>query len=282
MQTLKELENGFKYLEISNATLNAKIAFQGAHIFEFKRQIADDILWLSPTSHFEKGVAIRGGIPICWPRFGTLDKSLPAHGFSRTAMFELSTVKEIDENTTEVTLFLEDDEESRKIWNFSFRLEVIFRLGESLSVSIKTTNTDANEFMITQALHTYFGVSDISKATIEGLDNCSYLDTLTDEKELQNGDISINSECDRVYQEVKKDILLKDKNRVVSISSQGSSSAVVWNPWIEKGSKMSGMREDAYKEFVCIETANAFDDFITIQPNESHTLKVTLSQTLAL
>ena len=73
MQTLKELKNGFKYLEISNATLNAKIAFQGAHIFEFKRQIADDILWLSPTSHFEKGVAIRGGIPICWPRFGTLD-----------------------------------------------------------------------------------------------------------------------------------------------------------------------------------------------------------------
>ena len=156
-------------------------------------------------------------------------------------MFELSTIKEIDENTTEVTLFLEDDEESRKIWNFSFRLEVIFRLGESLSVSIKTTNTDANEFMITQALHTYFGVSDISKATIEGLDNCSYLDTLTDEKELQNGDISINSECDRVYQEVKKDILLKDKSRVVSISSQGSSSAVVWNPWIEKGSEMSGM-----------------------------------------
>jgi len=27
---------------------------------------------------------------------------------------------------------------------------------------------------------------------------------------------------------------------------------VVWNPWIEKCKRMSGIKEDAYKEFVCI------------------------------
>lgn len=277
MYKLKSKENGFKYIEIINATSNAKIALQGAHIFEFKRREKKDILWLSPTSFFENGVAIRGGIPICWPRFGILDKSMPAHGFSRTSMFKLSSVKEIDENTTELTLLLEDDEETRKIWNFAFKLEVIFTVCDTLSVEMKTTNTDSKEFMITQALHSYFGVSNILNAKIEGLDYCPYLDTLTDKKELQKGDIIINAECDRVYQEVKKDIVLKDENRVLNINAKGSSSCVVWNPWIEKGSKMSGMKVDAYKEFVCIETTNAFDDFIIIQPNEFHTLRVLIN-----
>ena len=274
MYTLKTKENGFKYIEVSNATSNAKIALQGAHIFEFKRQSKEDILWLSETSAFEEGKAIRGGIPICWPRFGTLDKSLPAHGFSRIAMFELTSVKELNSETTEVTLLLEDDEESHKIWDFSFKLEVIFTIGESLSVAMRTTNTDSKEFMITQALHSYFGVSNILNVKIEGLDACSYVDTLSDAKELQVGEIIINAECDRVYQEVKSDIVLKDDNRSIRVQSEGSSSVVVWNPWIEKGSRMSGMQAKAYKEFVCIETANAFDDFVLIKAGESHSLKV--------
>ena len=277
MHTIKKKENGFKYLEVSNATSNAKIAFQGAHIFDFKCQEKQDMLWLSPISFFESGVAIRGGIPICWPRFGTLDKSMPAHGFSRTAMFELSSVKEVDADTTVVTLLLEDDEETHKIWDFSFKFEVIFTITESLSVEMKTTNTDIKEFMITQALHSYFGVSDISNATITGLEDCIYLDTLTDKKELQKGNIVINAECDRVYQEVKNDIVLKDDNHSITLKAEGSSSCVVWNPWIEKGSNMSGMKTDAYKEFVCIETANAFDDEVIIKPNEFHSLKVTTS-----
>jgi len=186
LYTLKTKENGFKYIEVSNATSNAKIALQGAHIFEFKRQSKEDILWLSETSAFEEGKAIRGGIPICWPRFGTLDKSLPAHGFSRIAMFELTSVKELNSETTEVTLLLEDDEESHKIWDFSFKLEVIFTIGESLSVAMRTTNTDSKEFMITQALHSYFGVSNILNVKIEGLDACSYVDTLSDAKELRD------------------------------------------------------------------------------------------------
>jgi glucose-6-phosphate 1-epimerase len=33
------------------------------------------------------------------------------------------------------------------------------------------------------------------------------------------------------------------------------------------------MRDDAYKNFVCIESANAFDDARVIKPNESHILK---------
>jgi len=66
---LNKKENGFEYIEVKNSIASAKIALQGAHIFEYKCSNKADILWLSPTSHFELGKAIRGGIPICWPRF---------------------------------------------------------------------------------------------------------------------------------------------------------------------------------------------------------------------
>ncbi len=96
-------------------------------------------------------------------------------------------------------------------------------------------------------------------------------DALDKKMKYQNGTIKFDKEFDSVYQEVDKNILLQDKNATVQISSHGSSSTVVWNPWIQKCARMSGIKKDAYKEFVCIETANAYDDFKVLQPKESHT-----------
>ena len=83
-----------------------------------------------------------------------------------------------------------------------------------------------------------------------------------------------------MYQEVDKEIVLKDKEHALHVENSGSSSVVVWNPWIDKCKRMAltknDMKEDAYKEFVCIESANAFDDSIVIEPNKSHTLKATI------
>ena len=277
MYEIKELPNGFEYIEIVNAVSSAKIALQGAHIYEYKRQDRDDLLWLSESSAFENGVAIRGGIPICWPRFGVLDASMPAHGFSRTSLFEFKALKEIDAKTTELRLVLKDSPQSRKIWDYKFELEVAFRIGETLEISITTNNCDTKEFMITEALHTYFDVSEISDVTIFGLEGSEFIDTLCDERRVETVPIKIDAECDRVYLKSNKGIYLEDKDRTLKIASEGSNSTVVWNPWIEKGSRMSGMKASAYREFVCIETANAFDDLRVIQAKESHTLSVTLA-----
>jgi glucose-6-phosphate 1-epimerase len=278
MYELKELPNGFEYIEITNAKASAKIALQGAHIYEYKRQDKRDILWLSESSAFENRVAIRGGIPICWPRFGVLDKSMPAHGFSRTSLFHLKNVKELDTDTTQITLALKDSPASRQIWDYKFELEVAFKIGETLEVSITTYNCDSKEFMITQALHTYFSVSEINDVTIFGLENREFIDTLCDEKKLEKAPIKIDAECDRVYLKSHKEIDLEDKNQTIKIHSKGSNSTVVWNPWIEKGSRMSGMKADAYREFVCIETANAFDDFRVIKSGKSHSLSLLLRE----
>ncbi len=109
-----------------------------------------------------------------------------------------------------------------------------------------------------------------------GLNDKPYLDALTDKHHVQKSDITFSGEFDCVFQEVESEILLIDKNSTISIKNEGSSSIVVWNPWSEKCKRMSGMRDDAYREFVCIESANAFEDFKILEPKEFHTLKATI------
>jgi len=268
MFEVKRLENGFEYVEVKNSAASAKIALQGAHIFSFKRS-DEELLWLSPTSAFERGTAIRGGIPLCWPRFGNIDKSLPQHGFARTFLFELVKVVEKSDILTVVHMQLKSSQESRKIWNFDFVLDIFFHVTDTLKIEMKTSNKDVKEFLLTQAFHTYFPVSDIGDVVISGLDGKKYLDSLTGKEECQKGNIFIDREVDRIYKESAEHITLSDKEHEVNIEAKNSNSVIVWNPWIEKCAKMSGMKKDAYKEFVCIESANALDDFKVVQPNES-------------
>jgi glucose-6-phosphate 1-epimerase len=269
----KKLENYFEYIEVKNASASAKIALQGAHIFEYKRTNEEAILWLSKESAFETGIAVRGGVPICWPSFGMNNPDLPQHGFARNSMFRFVDSKDINDKTTQITLKLNDSKESLIVWNYKFELEFKVTISDNLTMELTTTNLDKKPFEITQALHTYFSVSDISNVKIKGLDKKPYFDALTSKECLQNGDITFHKEFDSVYQEVNNELFLIDKDRTIKLENEGSSSVVVWNPWIEKCSKMSGMSSEAYKEFVCIESANAFGDFKIIHPNMKYTLK---------
>lgn len=277
MITHKKLQNGFEYIEVKNSCAEAKIALQGAHLFHYARAAEEPILWLSEISDFEIGKAIRGGIPICWPWFGfNSDKSLPQHGFARTSMWELISSNEPDGQTTILTFKLAYNEKTLQMWSYKFELELQIVLSKSLTLDLKTTNIDEKSFKISQALHTYFSISNILDATVKGLDKKPYLDALTWKDELQDGDITFNQETDRVYQEVDDRITLVDKNREIYIKNRGSSSVVVWNPWVEKTKRMSAMKEDAYKHMLCLESANAFDDARVIEPLKSHTLKATI------
>jgi len=272
----KKLPNGFEYIDIENDIASAKIALQGAHIFHYNRKDEDDILWISNSSDFEYGKAIRGGVPLCWPSFGMQNKNLPQHGFARTSMFELVESKEIDSKTTHIILKLQDSKDSFSLWAYHFELILKVTVSDKLTMELTTTNMDDKPFELTQALHSYFSVSHISNIEVKGLENKPYFDALTDEECIQNKKIIFTGEFDRVYQEVDSVISLVDETRVIKIQNEGSSSLVVWNPWIDKCARMSAMENDSYKSFVCIESANAFDDFKVLHPLESHTLKATI------
>lgn len=279
MTTLKECENGFKYLEIQNTQAEAKIALQGAHVFHYQAKDKSALLWLSEKAFFETNKAIRGGVPICFPWFGKNkhDATLPQHGFARTAQWSVVIQEELDEGTTHIQLQLTQNKESLKVWayNFDVRLDVL--VSSTLIIELIITNTDTKSFEISTALHTYFNISNIKNIHIEGLENRRYYDSLAQKELVQEGSVVINEEVDRVYFEIPKNIFLYDKNRIIKIQQEGSNSMVVWNPWSEKSSQMTDMTPNSYETMVCLETANALEDSRVIQPNETHILKVIVS-----
>jgi D-hexose-6-phosphate mutarotase len=279
MTTLKECENGFKYLEIQNTQAEAKIALQGAHVFHYQAKDKSALLWLSEKAFFETNKAIRGGVPICFPWFGKNkhDATLPQHGFARTAQWSVVLQEELDEGTTHIQLQLTQNKESLKVWayNFDVRLDVL--VSSTLIIELIITNTDTKSFEISTALHTYFNISNIKNIHIEGLENRRYYDSLAQKELVQEGSVVINEEVDRVYFEIPKNIFLYDKNRIIKIQQEGSNSMVVWNPWSEKSSQMTDMTPNSYETMVCLETANALEDSRVIQPNETHILKVIVS-----
>ena len=274
MTEYKKFENGFEYIDVSNKSARAKIALQGAHLFHYEQEGKKPLLWLSETSFFKAGKAIRGGVPICWPWFGEhkTDSSLPQHGFARNFLWELLEVNETNEYSTEVRLQLKSSAESLKLWPYRFELLLRVTVAQTLTIALTTKNCDEKSFEITSALHSYFAVANIDNVYVEGLDTTTYFDALTKENKMQRGNLYISKEVDRIYQEVHNPLTLHDQDRTVHICAEGSSSVVVWNPWIDKCATMSDMKDDAYKTMLCIETANALDDARMLTPDEEYTL----------
>lgn len=261
----------FKYLLVSNSFAKASIALSGAQLFSYIKEGESELLWLASGAIYEEGTPIRGGIPICWPWFGhhKSDASLPQHGFASLLRWKLSSIKE-ERDSTSVTLKLEDSDLSREFWSSSFLLEATFNIGSKLEVKLKTTNQSEEEMQISQALHTYFRISDLADLRIKGLNGKRYLDALDWKREIQNGDVVVDGEIDRVYQGVSE-VTLQDRSRVTSIKNSGSSSCVVWNPY---GKLHSQMREGDHRSMICLESSNAFDDARVVPPNSSHTLSL--------
>lgn len=278
MVSIKE-RGGLHYLDISNKSAQAQIALQGAHLFHFQIKGKRPLLWLSESSYFEKGKPIRGGVPICWPWFGAhkRNKSLPNHGFARTSFWEHAKTQERDEQETKVTLVLKSSQESLKLWPYEFELTLDVTVGQKLTLSLTSKNSDAKPFCITQALHSYFSISDISKVCIEGLEKKHYYNKVDGSYEnIQEGRLYFTQETDRVYKDISSPLRLIDKEQTISLCSEGSRTAVIWNPGEELAKKMADLSD--YRSMLCIESANALDDEIVIQPGKSHTITAVVEQ----
>ena len=235
-----------------------------------------DLLFVSKNAFYETGKAIKGGTPICWPWFGENpeNKMLPFHGFVRNQLWEVKAVDRSD-SYVKIVLRICDRTETLSIWPHQFVLEQTITIGDTLRIELKTKNTGKNNFTLTQAIHTYFKVGDISQVILEGLENKSYLDkTEQFNEKLQTGMVCIDKETDRIYLDVQYPLHVKDSslNRTIQINSTGSNTAVVWNPWKEICMASADLQEDEYHSFICVETANTANEFYVLSPGEQHCL----------
>lgn len=276
-----EHERGGPVVELTSPHGRAEVALLGGLVMSWRPHGQEDVLWLSiPGSLDGTARPPRGGIPVCWPWFADhpTDPSLPAHGFARKAMWEVARTEAANDDVR-LVLRTEVGATGKSPWPHRALLELEVKLGVRLDVSLTTTNVGAAPFSLTQALHTYFRVRDVTRVNIQGLDGISYLDKLNNfAARRQAGPIGIDREVDRIYLGTIGAIDLMDPvlGRTVRVTREGSKSAVVWNPWIAKAARLGDVVDahgpDAYRRMVCIEAANAASDAVTIAPGGTHML----------
>jgi D-hexose-6-phosphate mutarotase len=263
-------------VEIENRFATATIALYGGHVLAFQPRGQQPVIWTSRHSQYEVGRAIRGGIPVCWPWFAMhpSDATKPSHGFVRTMLWQVAATRVVA-GATQLTLALTDSEASLALWPHSFRLELIVTVGAALEVDLVARNTGSRPFSVTGALHSYFAVSDIRQARIHGLEGCAYLDKVDAfRRKVQPGPVVIAGEIDRIYLDTTAECVIEDPGwrRRIHIAKAGSRSTVVWNPWQERARALPDFGAEAFMEMVCVETANAAEDVITIAPGGAHRL----------
>ncbi len=276
-------KGGLPCIKIKTTKASALLSIYAAQVLSYTpSNEPEDLLFISDKAFFQKGKAIRGGVPICWPWFGadTEPPKKPNHGFVRNTGWSVAAVEVLKNTDVKIKLELVDTAETQKIWPYSFYLCLDITIGDALTLELSTRNTGQQTFSITEALHSYIKVGDASQIQVLGLENTEYLDkTKNYVKAHQSGAITFFEETDQIYLNIEHEQIIVDLSykRKIKIVSSGNHNVVVWNPWEQISTKLSDLENEDYRHFVCIEAANAGSDKIEIVSGDEHKLTTSFS-----
>lgn len=232
----------------------------GAHVASYRNATGDELLFVSRDSRFDERSAIRGGVPVIFPQFAE-QGPLPKHGFARTAEWDV-VERSASDGEARVVLRLTDSTETRAVWDHAFRAELAVRLGaDGVAMEMSVENTGEAPFDFTCALHGYFRVDDVARASVLGLAGVRYRDKVAgeDEKAQAEDALTIAGEVDRIYVDAPETLRVRDEagGRTIILTRGGFADAVVWNPGPELARSLPDLGDDEYLKMLCVESANA-------------------------
>ena len=267
------------------------ISQQGAQVLSYQEDDQPPLIWLSEQAAYKRGQGVRGGVPVCWPWFGGLQRNpqtvqamhlqpaaAPAHGLVRNLDWQLQGIDSRDDGV-QIEFVYNSAAQPLTDWPHAAELRLSIRLDERLHIQLNSRNLGDTPLAISQALHSYFAVSDIRNVAVEGLHGCRYIETLEDwQQRQQDGLLQFSGETDRIYQGTPAQLSILDRawQRRIQLHSSGSNSAVLWNPWIDKAQRLSQFAADAWPGMLCIEHANVLDDIRVLAAGEQHQLDLSL------
>lgn len=287
-QVVTEQHGELNCWRISSDRAELLIAQQGAQVLSYQQVGEPPLLWLSDQAIFRQGKSVRAGVPVCWPWFGNLQRNpqavqamyqgtpAPAHGLARTRDWQLLGIEEVGE-TLRIEFELPEARGDLPGWPHDVELKLVVEMGAELKLSLTSRNMGNTPVTISQALHSYFAVSDVRQARVEGVDGLGYIETLAGwEQRQQQGALTFAGETDRIYLNTPQTLSIVDPHwsRRITLTSSGSRSAVIWNPWTERAKELADMADDGWQRMLCIETANVWDDLVELEPGRSSSLEV--------
>ncbi|WP_411849269.1 lytic murein transglycosylase [Stenotrophomonas sp. LGBM10] len=266
---------GFMAWKVETPFATAAIAVFGGQLLSYVPKGGKDVMWLSPSAQ-PLPTPIRGGTPVCWPYFGRQGQGtdVPSHGFVRNVPWTLQQARRDADGTMVLSLA------PPALDNLALRLRMELRIGRTLEQRLVTENTGTQPVSFTQALHNYFQVSDATQVSVDGLDGLSYLDKFENyaTAHAQQGAWSLRDprdpgRSDRIYTDAGGRYVLNDPGfkRRIEITTAGSRSLVAWNPGEAGAAKMADVGA-GWRNYVCLEAANAGPDVVTLAAGATHTL----------
>jgi glucose-6-phosphate 1-epimerase len=280
--SFEETASGLVLAHVTTPNAEAMVCFQGAHLMRWDPAGGGPVLFLSPRNELKRGKAIRGGVPVIFPWFGPRSdgKPGPQHGFARTSEWELVFAALAGEDV-HLTFTLGPSEVSRSYGFDHFRVAYRMIIGRTLTLELTVANDAGAVFEYEDALHSYYAVADVERAAIAGLGGTEYLDKRDDarRKVQAAGAMTLTGATDRTYLNTEATCVVEDVTggRRIVIEKAGSRSTVVWNPWAELTAAMADMEPDGWRRMLCVETANASENAVTLGQGESHTMRAVVS-----
>ncbi|MDR7193207.1 D-hexose-6-phosphate mutarotase [Luteimonas terrae] len=266
---------GYPAVLVETLDARAAIALHGGHLLSYVPVGGEDLLWLSPRLAAAPA-AIRGGVPVVWPFFGRQGQGddVPSHGFVRTVRWQLVAASRDADGSVSLTLA------PPRYADLGLDLRMHLRIGETLEQTLETTNTGNVPVAFTQALHSYFRVSDVAEVRVDGLDGLRFLDKNDGyAAHTQIGtwvldDARDPGRSDYIYADAGGRYRLDDPglDRRIELTTSGSRALVVWNPGETSAERSSDMNAGAWRGFLCLEAANAGPDIVRLAPGKTHIL----------
>ncbi|XDG08944.1 hypothetical protein ABKA04_008559 [Annulohypoxylon sp. FPYF3050] len=267
---------------------SVEVLLYGATVISWKNRFGIEKLWLSDAAKLDGSKAVRGGIPLVFPVFGTAPdhaatSKLPQHGFARNSRWEfLGKSSSESASPSDISVKLDFglssatlEDQVKSLWPYTFSIIYSVTLTpENLSTSIVVTNDGDQPIEFQTLMHTYLRVEDISKISVTGLEESDYVDKVDAAKEKkQSGAVTITGEVDRVYTPAKGPsspvVVTEDGESVFSIVRDNLKDVVVWNPWTDKAAGMGDFEpKDGFKNMICIE-AGSVNGWITLDPSDA-------------
>ena len=266
-------------IEVNTAWSEAEIYLHGATVTHYQKHGERPLLFVSQCSRFEKGVPIRGGIPVIFPWFGKPANKPGQHGLVRQADWELREVASPPDGSVSLRFHLPGIGDSALCPGCS--VEYVIGVGDKLTAELNVTNNSSREVTFENCLHTYFAVGDITSVRIAGLKGLEHLDAVKDfaaNTEMADA-IVVDHEVDRVYLNSPHTVQIRDANwrRVIVVEKENAKSSVVWNPWIEKSKRMQDYGDEEYREMICVESGNVHSNAVKLAAGAASSLKVKYS-----
>jgi glucose-6-phosphate 1-epimerase len=276
-----EIPTGLVYAVVTTAQAKATVYLQGAHLTEWQPTGHQPVIFTSRKSEFDTGKPIRGGVPVIFPWFGPRHdgKTGPSHGFARTQDWTLAFAALAGEDL-HLTFTLGPTDISRELGFDHFRVAYQMTIGRTLTLQITVGNDATAPLLFEEALHSYYAVADVHEVTISGLEGTAYLDK-NDKLQSKSSPtvVTMDGPTDRVYLNTAATCVIRDVagRRRITIAKKNSNTTVVWNPWEAAAQKLADLEPNEWHEFVCVETANAAVNSITLAPGATHTMEAHVS-----